>query len=222
MKPLLIACDFDGTITRRDTLHVIVEAYGTPGVWDDIEPRLRSGELTLEQAMQAEFAGVRATPEEVRELVLAEAPVRAGFVDLVEWTRREGHRLIVFSSGFRTVIDLVLERAGVEGLEILSHEAEFSADGCRLIWSERGAPCRHCERHCKRHDLMPRRRGEPLVYLGDGISDRCPALLADLLFARDGLAAYLDDEGVSYLGFEDFHTVRSEIERHAARLAAAA
>jgi 2-hydroxy-3-keto-5-methylthiopentenyl-1-phosphate phosphatase len=49
---LLIACDFDGTITERDTLHVIVEEFGTRGLWGAIEPRLRAGEVTLEQAMQ--------------------------------------------------------------------------------------------------------------------------------------------------------------------------
>ena len=222
MKPLLIACDFDGTITRRDTLHVIVEAFGTEGVWEALEPRLRAGEITVEQAMQEQFAAVRATPEQVRDLVLAEAGIREGFAEFAAWARAEGHRLIVFSSGFRTVIDLMLGQAGVEGLEVLSHEAEFSADGCRLVWSDRGERCERCDRHCKRHDLVPRRRGEPLVYLGDGISDRCPALLADLLFARDGLARWLDDEGVPYVGFEDFHTVRREIERRAPRLAAAA
>ena len=57
VERLLIAVDFDGTITVRDTLHVIVERYGTPSVWERIEPRLRAGEITLEDAMEEEFAG---------------------------------------------------------------------------------------------------------------------------------------------------------------------
>jgi 2-hydroxy-3-keto-5-methylthiopentenyl-1-phosphate phosphatase len=129
---------------------------------------------------------------------------------------------MVFSSGFRTVIDLVLGQAGIEGLEVHSHDARFSREGCTLVWTDRGERCEHCARHCKRHDLVPHQRGEPLVYLGDGISDRCTALMADLLFARDGLAAHLDETGVPYVAFEEFHTVRREIERRAPRLAAAA
>ena len=78
MEKLLIACDFDGTITQNDTLHLIVRRYGDGDLWEAIEPRLRAGELTLEQAMEAEFAGVRATPEQVRELVLRDAGMRAG------------------------------------------------------------------------------------------------------------------------------------------------
>jgi 2-hydroxy-3-keto-5-methylthiopentenyl-1-phosphate phosphatase len=61
VKPLLIACDFDGTITSRDTLHVIVEEFGVRGVWEALEPRLRRGEITVEQAMTEQFAAVRAT-----------------------------------------------------------------------------------------------------------------------------------------------------------------
>ena len=147
MEKLLIACDFDGTITQHDTLHLIVARYGDGDLWEAIEPRLRAGELTLEQAMQEEFAGVRATPEQVRELVLAEAGLRAGFPDFVAWARERGHRLVVLSSGFRSVIDAVLARWGLGHLEVASHEAEFTPDGSRLVsasaWA-RGLWCIRC------------------------------------------------------------------------------
>ncbi|HTI33895.1 MAG TPA: HAD-IB family phosphatase, partial [Miltoncostaea sp.] len=112
MERLLIACDFDGTITERDTLHVIVEEFGTRGLWGAIEPRLRAGEVTLEQAMQEEFASVRATPDQVRDVVRRSAGLRPGFGRLVGWAADEGHRLIIFSSGFRSVIRDVLAGMG--------------------------------------------------------------------------------------------------------------
>jgi 2-hydroxy-3-keto-5-methylthiopentenyl-1-phosphate phosphatase len=42
------------------------------------------------------------------------------------------------------------------------------------------------------------------VFVGDGYSDRCAALAADRVFARDGLAEYLDGRGVDYEPFTDF------------------
>ena len=45
------------------------------------------------------------------------------------------------------------------------------------------------------------------MYAGDGFSDRCVALAASRVFARDGLATYLDDRGVAFEPFEDFHDV---------------
>ena len=219
VERLLIACDFDGTITRRDTLHVIVETFGGPGVWGAIEPDLQSGRLTLEQAMERQFAEVRATPEQVLEAVLREAPVRAGFHELLAWVAERGHRLVVLSSGFRTVIDAILAEAGIEGLTIHSHEARFSAHGCELVWADRGERCERCGRPCKRHDLARYRRGERLVYVGDGISDRCAAKAADLVFARDGLAEHLRAEGVPFVPFEDFFEVRAVLEPRAVRAA---
>ena len=212
METLLIACDFDGTITERDTLHLIVAAFGSYDLWERIEPRVVSGELSIEQAMQEEFASVRATPEDVRDLVLREAGLRHGFPEFVDWARERDHRLIVFSSGFRSVIDAVLSHWGIEGLEVLSHEARFSAEGCHLVWSDRGDLCTECGRRCKRHDLRGRSRGERLVYIGDGVSDRCGARMADVIFARAQLADDLSADGVPFTRFEDFDLVRERLD----------
>lgn len=212
VETLLIACDFDGTITQHDTLHLIVEEYGTRGLWETIEPRLRAGEVTLEQAMQEEFATVRATPEEVIALVLREAGLRPGLTELVRWARSEGHRFIVFSSGFRTVIDATLRHWGLGDLEVVSHEALFTAEGCTLVWSDRGETCVECGRNCKRHDLRGRLRGERLVYIGDGISDRCGAGMADLVFARAHLARDLSAAGIPFVPFDDFTEVREWLQ----------
>ena len=46
-----------------------------------------------------------------------------------------------------------------------------------------------------------------VVYVGDGYSDRCAAQAADRIFARDGLARYLDEQGVAYELFDDLHDV---------------
>ncbi len=212
METLLIACDFDGTITEHDTLHLIVEAFGTRGLWESIEPRLRAGEVTLEQAMQEEFATVRATHDQVIDLVLRDAGLRSGFPELVGWARAHGHRLIVFSSGFRTVIEAALGHWGLGDLEVVSHEAHFSPDGCRLVWADRGESCAECGRRCKRHDLRGRLRGERLVYVGDGISDRCGARMAEVVFARDDLARDFSAQGLAFIPFDDFVEVREWLE----------
>ena len=212
MKPLLIACDFDGTITQRDTLHVIVESYGARGLWERLEPRLRVGEITVEQAMQEQFASVRATAGEVREVVREHAPIRDGFGEWVDWCADRGHRLVVLSNGFRSVIEPVLAEAGLGHLEVVAHDARFSRDGCALVWSDRGERCGLCGRPCKREPLRARWRGEQLVYVGDGISDRCVSLMADVVFARDGLSEHLAGIDVAFTPFEDFHEVRRALE----------
>jgi 2-hydroxy-3-keto-5-methylthiopentenyl-1-phosphate phosphatase len=213
VETLSIACDFDGTITCRDTLHLIVEEFGIPGVWSAIEPRLHSGEISLEQAIQEQFAAVRATPEQVSALVLEHAGLRAGFREFAAWAAGNGHRLVVLSSGFRTVITRLVAEWGFSDLELTSHEALFSPEGARLIWSDRGDPCDACGRPCKRFEIRRLELGRPLVYIGDGVSDRCASRMADLVFARADLARHLEQERVTFLSFDDFDQVRRRLER---------
>jgi len=54
------------------------------------------------------------------------------------------------------------------------------------------------------------------VYVGDGYSDRCAALAAEHVFARDTLAHYLDDANVPYQPFTDFHALTEALDADAA------
>jgi HAD superfamily phosphoserine phosphatase-like hydrolase len=161
VAPLLLAVDFDGTITMRDTLHVIVDEHGCEGVWEALEPDLRAGRITIEQAMSTQFAEVKAPPEEIHALVRDRAGVREGIHELVRFAEEEGHRLVIMSAGFRSVIDQVLGDLGLGHLEVVSNEAIFSEDGCTLVFSDdRGEICELCDRRCKRHALRVRHEGE--------------------------------------------------------------
>jgi 2-hydroxy-3-keto-5-methylthiopentenyl-1-phosphate phosphatase len=208
----LIACDFDGTITRRDTLHLVVDHYGDRSMWDRLDGPLRRGEMTVEEAMQREFATVRATPAQVLELVSREAGVRDGFAEFAAWAERGGHRLVVMSNGFRTVIDHVLGGLALGHLPVVSHDAAFDPEGTRLLWSDRGERCGLCGRPCKRSELAAVRGEDTVVYLGDGISDRCVSGAADVLFARSGLAEWLGEQGRAFHPFEDFHSVMRDLD----------
>lgn len=212
MNPLLIACDFDGTITQRDTLHVIVEEFGDLALWDEIEPRLRSGAMNVEEALQAEFDSVRVDVEEVHRLVAEHAPVRPGFREFVDWATGEGHEVLVCSNGFRSVIEPVLERQGVH-VELVANDARFDRSGTTILWDERGRRCELCDRPCKRGPMREHAKGRRIAMIGDGISDRCGSGIADIVFARAGLAEDLAAQGRTFLAFKDFHDVRAGFAR---------
>ena len=67
------------------------------------------------------------------------------------------------------------------------------------------ATCAVCGEPCKREALAG---SAPFAYAGDGVSDRCVSLAADRIFARDGLARWLDSQGVPYELFDDLDDVR--------------
>lgn len=202
-----IACDFDGTVTGEDTLDLLVKHFA-PGVWETAEAGLKAGTLTLDQAMIDEFRNLRVSERDAVEYVLGTAELRAGFEEFVRWVAEAGHELVIVSAGFRVLIDAVLARAGLAYLHVHAGDALFTTQGTTFWFPPSSADCIEECGHCKRdtiaaHTPFP----GPLVYIGDGYSDRCPARAADIVFARRTLAEHLDREGVPYHHFEDFHSV---------------
>jgi 2-hydroxy-3-keto-5-methylthiopentenyl-1-phosphate phosphatase len=188
-----VVVDWDGTVTETDGLHLVLLEFGDEQIYDAAENRL-GRELTLQQVIALEFESVRTPLEEVVAWVRENVRVRAGFA---EFARR--HRPLIVSSGFHELIEPVLEREGLE-LDIVANRLDPRREGWHVRF--RGAePCPVCGEPCKRADVAG--LGE-FVYVGDGFSDRCVALAASRVFARDGLADYLEAQAFPFERFDDF------------------
>ena len=191
-----LVLDWDGTVTERDGLHMAIERFGDLGVFDALEDELGKT-LTLDEVIAAEMATIRAPLEDVRDWLVQHVRVRPGFRELVA-----EHAPLIVSSGFSELIEPILEREGVRTRVVANHVAA-GADGWRATFAE-GPLCEVCGERCKRSAVGSL---GPFAYAGDGYSDRCVALAAEVRFARDGLAQWLDAQGVAYEPFDDLHDV---------------
>jgi 2-hydroxy-3-keto-5-methylthiopentenyl-1-phosphate phosphatase len=172
---------------------MVLEEFGDQEVFARAEGSLGHG-LTLREVVELEFSSVTAPFDDVLAWLLEHVRVRAGFREFAR-----SHDPLVLSSSFVETIEPVLEREGVR-LRVLANSVHARPDGWRVRWRDETI-CEHCSEACKRGGLPG---GRPVVFVGDGYSDRCAALAADRVFARDGLAEYLDKGGVEYEPFEDF------------------
>jgi 2-hydroxy-3-keto-5-methylthiopentenyl-1-phosphate phosphatase len=191
---LRLFVDWDGTVTVQDSLVRVIHEFGDPALLAELEPRV-GVDLTLHEEIALEFEAVTAPLEDVVAWVLENVDVRPGLAELAEL------RPVVVSAGFHELIGPVLLREGVE-LPVLANTVEAGPDGWVVHWRDEAA-CATCGEPCKRGGLA----GEPYVYVGDGYSDRCAALAADRIFARDSLARHLDGLGVAYEPFDDLRDV---------------
>lgn len=206
MSGRTLVVDFDGTITEQDLLDTIAQTFGDEEVYREVDEALDDDSLTLNEVIRREFEPVRAPLEEVRGWVLENVRVRPGFRELVELARERGWRFVIVSSGFRELIEPVLEREGLSGVELLSNTVDAGPDGWKVCFRV-AETCEVCGQPCKRSTAAALADGTELVYVGDGYSDRCAAEAADLVFARRGLAVYLEEQGVPFERFEDFHSI---------------
>ena len=184
---MTVVLDWDGTVTEVDGLHMIIEEFGDRGIYAETEGALGRG-------LSVEMGTLTLPLADAVGWVREHVTVRRGFREFAE-----RHRPVILSSGFRELIDPILEREGLE-LEVHANRLDTSAGPWRPVWRD-DAECVECGEACKRGGLPA--NGE-VVYVGDGYSDRCAALGAARVFARDGLSRYLDEVGHPYEPFVDF------------------
>jgi HAD superfamily phosphoserine phosphatase-like hydrolase len=192
-----LVVDWDGTVTERDTLHMAIERFGDLEVFHALERQI-GRELTLNEVIEVEMGTIRAPLDEVLAWLLETVSIRPGFAELVA-----EHDPLIISAGFRELILPVLEREGVTA-EVIANSLEPDPAGWRSTFLERD-PCPVCGEPCKRVALAG---AGAFTYVGDGVSDRCVSLAAERLFARDGLARWLDESGAGYERYDDLHDVR--------------
>ena len=194
-----LVLDWDGTVTERDTLDLVLREFGDPEIYKRVEQDLGRS-LSLHEVIALEFETVGTPLEEVAAWLVENVRVRPGFRELVE--RRAP---LVVSAGFHELIEPVLEREGVE-VELVANRVEPAPGGWRVVFRHT-EPCPVCGEPCKRAALP----AGPVVYAGDGYSDRCAALAAERVFAVGSLARYLDDRGVPYEPLTDFHDLEHRL-----------
>jgi len=197
---LYLILDWDGTVTVRDTLWMLLERFGDREVFERMESALGTT-ASHREVMEAEMATITTPLGDAVDFLLARVEIRPGFGELA---RR--FRPLVLSSSFHETIEPILAREAVH-VRVVANRIDARPDGWRVLWAD-DAPCPECGELCKRRSLPA---ADSLVYVGDGYSDRCAALAADRVFARGDLARYLESRGTPFEPFEDFHDIAAAL-----------
>jgi 2-hydroxy-3-keto-5-methylthiopentenyl-1-phosphate phosphatase len=193
---LPLVLDWDGTVTERDSLHMLIERFGDVAVFDALEEEV-GGHLTLDEVIALEMATIAAPLDEVVAWMLENVRIRAGFRELAAT-----HDPLIVSAGFHETIDPILAREGVTARVVANHVTPDPAGWRSSFPDDPG--CDVCGARCKRGAVAGL---GPFVYVGDGVSDRCVSLAAERRFARAGLATWLDEQRVPYEPFDDLFDV---------------
>jgi len=208
-QPYLVIVDFDGTAHELDLLDAVCSRHA-PAQTEEAEAALVAGEISLNECIRREFEPIRADHDAIVEECLTLGSLRQGFERFVARAGAVGHRVVIVSSGFHAIIGPILEQAGLGDLEVFANDVRFSPQGTQVSCLD-GELCERCGERCKRPLVRSLNGGGPVVYIGDGWSDRCASAAADRRFARHSLATYLDREGLDYTRFDDFDEVAREL-----------
>lgn len=215
-KPILFL-DFDGTITRRDAVDAILEAYADPR-WLAVEEQWRAGRIGSRVCLRAQMALVKATPDEL-DALLDSIDVDEGFALLLDTCAAADVAVHVVSDGFDYCIRRILARpclrlgARLEGVRIFASHLEADGRRWRMEFPHSRAACEHGCATCKPSVMsMLNRAAAPSVFVGDGLSDRYAAASADLVFAKGSLAAYCREHAIGHILYEGLGEVAAQLD----------
>lgn len=198
-----VFCDFDGTITQRDTIVFLTEELGAgPEFRSQALQEIQSGAISVYEAIGRELATVTATWPEASQRLLEEIEIDPAFPEFVEWCRSRGWPLVVVSSGIEAVLQLYLRDLDVP---LYAHPVEFSPDG--WVYRRRA--------DVNKESLLKAARKKPgeIVYVGDGTSDVQVIPYVDRLFAKAYLADYCSKNRIVYERFQTFRDVQRRLGR---------
>jgi len=211
----IVFTDFDGTITQRDVTDEILAQLAHPS-WREIELEWTRGLIGSRECLERQIALVNTSVEDLDALIDA-VPIDPAFAAFYRFTHQRGIPLLVLSEGFDYVIARVLKRAGMEGpfrngMQVFS--SALRLEGRRLVPSfpHSTPPCEHGCGTCKA--ALLRRLGEgkhPIIFVGDGLSDRFAVDQANVVFAKRQLLAYCQERGKTCRPFDTFADVQEAV-----------
>ncbi len=203
---LAVLTDFDGTITRTDVGEAILEEFA-PATWWDIEQLHRAREIGTRETMARQFALVRAREEDLLRFVDRTAVIDETFRGFVAFCSSRGFVLEIVSEGLDFYVRYLMRKWGIE-IPVRTNRAIFEEGHVRIEYPWADATCTLCGT-CKLLRLFQlRAQGYRTAYVGDGHSDLCPAVEADLVFAKAELAELCRTEEIDFVPFNHFSDVQ--------------
>jgi 2,3-diketo-5-methylthio-1-phosphopentane phosphatase len=129
----------------------------------------------------------------------------AGFMREVE---KSGVEVSIVSDGFDFYIERIMKKHGFEYLAHYSNDLYFdTAENMVLHFGNQNPECVQCA-NCKKFVMDEKRReSDFVIYIGNGLSDRCAAEHADLVFAKDSLLNHCEKAGIDYVSYKSFDDI---------------
>jgi 2-hydroxy-3-keto-5-methylthiopentenyl-1-phosphate phosphatase len=211
----VVFSDFDGTMTDRDLVVALGEAFGG-GAARRLIADMETGRRSLKDGLERLYA-LLPTADRPRyvDFVRQEGRLRAGVKPTVAAWASKGIPFYVLSTGLDAFVTPLLT-PWVPTEHIYCNRADWSGERLAVDWPFLCHPPL-CQGHCGfckltvMNWLTPPGWGAVLV--GDGLTDALAARVADVVIARGGLAGRLERWGRPYLSFETFDDVAEHVDR---------
>lgn len=202
----MVFFDFDNTIAPFDVLDDIIERFSGDKEWVKWEKLWKEGKIGSRKCIEEQIKKVRVGRPALLKY-LSRVRFNRYFHELIDLLNKKGFKTAILSDNFSFFINAILRNNKVKGIKVYANELRFRKDRLIPAFPYTYRKCGKCG-HCKRKNLLSHDlKDKIIIYVGDGLSDVCPAQEADIVFAKGALLEHFRSKKLLCMAFEDFEDI---------------
>ena len=196
-----IYCDFDGTITKDDSVNKFFEMYASEN-WMDSEKLWIEGKISSRENASIQVGLLKKISQQQLDDYINSIEIDDYFLDFVDYVKLNNIKLTILSDGFDLFIQKILERYNLD-IPFYANKLIYKNGDFGIEFPYYNNNCDKKAGMCKCQKV----KEDNFCYIGDGISDLCIASKADFLFASKNLHQYCSKNSIAHYYFENFNNV---------------
>ena len=196
-----IYCDFDGTITKEDSVNKFFEMYA-PKNWLESEKLWIEGKVSSRENAIIQVGLLNNISQKQLDDYIEEIEIDDYFLDFVDYVKSKNLKLTVLSDGFDLFIQKTLERYNLD-IPFYANKLIFNDGKFNIEFPYYNDSCDKKAGMCKCQKV----KENNFCYIGEGTSDLCIASKADFLFASKKLHNYCKENNIQHSHFTSFRNI---------------
>ena len=201
-----IYCDFDGTITKHDSVNEFFELYAAEN-WLDSEKLWIEGKISSKENAIIQVGLLKNISQKQLDDYINSIEIDDYFLDFVSYVESKNIKLTILSDGFDLFIQKVLERYNLN-IPYYANKFIYKDGKFSIEFPYYNNNCDKKAGMCKCQKVKEKK----FCYIGDGTSDLCIASKADVLFASKNLHKYCKENDINHSHFTSFRNIIDILE----------
>ena len=197
----VIYCDFDGTITKEDSVNEFLKKY-TGEKWLESERLWIEGKISSRENAIIQVGLLKNISQQQLDEYIDSIEIDDYFLDFVDYLNSNNIKLTILSDGFDLFIKKVLERYDLN-IPFYANKLIYNDGNFSIEFPYYNENCDKKAGMCKCQKVKEKK----FCYIGEGTSDLCIASKADLLFASKNLHKYCKKNNIKHSHFTSFRNI---------------
>jgi 2-hydroxy-3-keto-5-methylthiopentenyl-1-phosphate phosphatase len=212
-RSFIIFVDFDGTITKIDVGENLFLEFGDRNRAQYLINNWNSELINSWDGWRELCKTIDTVNQEAIEAYLQSIEIDGTFKKFVDYCEVNQMPLKIISDGFDYYIKKILDKENLGSLEFSSNIMKLTTENKFYpVFPNAQEDCKCCA-NCKRNFVIENSGEDDFtVYIGDGVSDRCPIQYCDFIFAKGSLLRFCETNRITYFPYSDFDDIINRLE----------